>query len=158
PVVSSRYTLVLPPRWRAEGITFNHSPINPTVNSTSYTWELRDLPPIPEEPLSPKLSNLVARLAVSYYPPTGARVAGIKTFANWSEVGAWMAELEDPQSAPDDAISNKARELTANAKSEWEKILAIGRYVQAIQYISIQTGLGRGGGYRPHAARDVFAK
>jgi len=27
-----------------------------------------------------------------------------------------------------------------------------------VNYVSIQTGLGRGGGYRPHAATDVFAK
>ncbi len=30
--------------------------------------------------------------------------------------------------------------------------------MQNIQYISIQTGLGRGGGYRPHASNEVFAK
>ncbi len=64
-------------------------------------------------------------------------------------------ELSDPQSEPDDAIATKARELTANAKTELEKIQAIGRYVQNIQYISIQIGIG---GYRPHAATEVFAK
>jgi hypothetical protein len=30
--------------------------------------------------------------------------------------------------------------------------------VQKVQYISIQTGVGRGGGYKPHAAADVLAK
>jgi hypothetical protein len=30
--------------------------------------------------------------------------------------------------------------------------------VQSIRYISIQTGLGRGGGYRPHPSPQVFAK
>ena len=39
-----------------------------------------------------------------------------------------------------------------------EKIQSIARYVQGIQYISIQTGIGRGGGYRPHTAGDIFAK
>jgi hypothetical protein len=55
-------------------------------------------------------------------------------------------------------MARKAYELTALAKTEFEKIRAISSYVQNIQYISIQTGIGRGGGYRPHAANEVFAK
>jgi len=158
PALSSRYTLVLPSGWRAEAVTFNHSNVEPKVSGTTYTWELANLAPVPGEPLSPSLSNLVARLAVSYYPPSTAPPGTIKTFANWSDVGAWMSELEDPQVVVDDALANKVRELTANARTEYEKIQAIGRYVQNIQYISIQTGLGRGGGYRPHAATQVFAR
>jgi hypothetical protein len=50
------------------------------------------------------------------------------------------------------------QELTANSKTEYEKIQAISRYVQQLQYISIQVGTGRGGGYRPHLATEVFAK
>ena len=66
PVISSRYSLVLPPGWHANAVTFNHAPIEPKVTGTTYTWELTNLGPVPEEPLSPSLSNLVARLAVSY--------------------------------------------------------------------------------------------
>ncbi len=157
PAISSRYTLVLPSGWRAEAVTFNHPKVEPKISGTTYTWELTNLDPVPREPLSPSLTNLVARLAVSYYPPAGQN-SGIKTFANWSDVSAWMSELEDPQVVVDDPLAGKARELTANARTEYEKIQAIGRYVQNIQYISIQTGLGRGGGYRPHVATQVFAK
>src|SRR6266852_2579788 len=157
PAISSRYTLVLPSGWRAEGVTFNHPKVEPKISGTTYTWELTNLDPVPREPLSPSLTNLVARLAVSYYPPAGQN-SGIKTFANWSDVSAWMSELEDPQVVVDDPLAGKARELTANARTEYEKIQAIGRYVQNIQYISIQTGLGRGGGYRPHSSTEVFAK
>ena len=157
PVISSRYTVVLPAGWRAEGVTFNHPKVEPSVNGTAYTWELTNLPPVPDEPLSPNLSNLVARLAVSYFPPAG-QASSIKTFTNWSQVGAWMGELEDPQVIVDGPITSKALDLTKDAKSEYEKIQAIGSYVQNIRYISIQTGIGRGGGYRPHPAPQVFAK
>ena len=158
PVLSSRYTLVLPGGWRAEGVTFNHAKVEPTVSGSTYTWQLTNLPAIADEPLRASLSNLVARLAVSYYPSASTQLPGIKTFANWSEVAGWMAELEDPQVTLSDAMTAKARELTANAKTEYEKIQAIGHYVQRVQYISIQTGIGRGGGYRPHTASEVFAK
>lgn len=157
PVVNSRYTLTLPEGWRADALTFNHPKIEPKVNGTNYSWELSNLPPVPYEPLSPSLTDLVPRLAVSYYPPANAQLS-IKTFSNWGEVAAWMAELEDPQVIVDDALARKAMELTALAKTEFEKIRAIAHYVQSIQYISIQTGVGRGGGYRPHASNEVFAK
>src|SRR5689334_16405134 len=158
PVISSRYTLSLPSGWHAEGVTFNHANIEPRVNGTSYTWELSNLPPIPTEPMSPKITNIAPRMAVSYYPPANSSSVAIKTFANWADVATWMSELEDPQVQVDDALARKAYELTALAKTELEKIRAIGAYVQNIQYISIQTGLNRGGGYRPHSSTEVFAK
>ena len=158
PVVSSRYTLILPEGWRAEAITFNHANVEPRVNGSTYSWELSNLPAIPEEPLSPSITNLAARLAVSYYPPVTATAVPLKTFANWRDVAAWMSELEDPQVQIDDALARKAYELTALAKTEYERIRAIGQYVQSIQYISIQTGIGKGGGYRPHSSTEVFAK
>jgi transglutaminase-like putative cysteine protease len=158
PVISSRYTLTLPAGWRAEGVTFNHANIQPRVNGTSYTWELSNLPPIPYEPMSPRLTNLVPRLAVSYYPPANTPAITMKTFANWADVATWMSELEDPQVQVDDALARKAYELTALAKTEYEKIRAIATYVQNVRYISIQTGLGRGGGYRPRSSTEVFAK
>jgi hypothetical protein len=158
PVMNSRFNLTLPEGWRAEGLTFNHAKVEPRVSGTSYTWELSNLPPVPDEPLSPSLSHLVPRLAVSYFPPTPSQASAIKTFTNWGEVATWLSELSDPQVIVDDALARKAYELTALAKTEFEKIRAIAQYVQNIQYISIQTGLGRGGGYRPHPANEVFAK
>jgi len=158
PVVNSRYTLILPAGWHAEAVTFNHPNVEPRVAGSTYVWELSNLPAIPEEPLSPSLSNLVARLAVSYYPPATVASVPLKTFSNWSQVASWMGELEDPQVQIDDALARKAYELTALAQTEYDKVRAIAHYVQTIQYISIQTGLGRGGGYRPHSSTEVFAK
>lgn len=158
PVINSKYSLSLPEGWRAEGVTFNHPNIEPRVNGTNYTWELSNLAPVPFEPLSPSLSNLIPRLAVSYYPPAANSAAAIKTFSSWGEVASWLTDLGDPQVVVDDALARKAYELTALAKTEFDKIRAIAQYAQNIQYISIQTGIGRGGGYRPHAANEVFAK
>ena len=158
PTLISRYTVAVPTGWRVSGITFNHAKIEPTVSGSSYTWELRNLPPIEEEPMSPPITSIAPRLAVSYYPAAGAQATMGRTFDTWADVARWMSELEDPQATVDDPLAAKARELTANSKTELERIQAIGHYVQGIQYISIQTGIGRGGGYRPHAATEVFAK
>ena len=155
PVVSSHLTLVLPAGWKANGITFNHEKVEPTINGTSYSWELRDLPPLEFEPASPSWHNLVPLLAVDYSPTEGTRAPATRSFDNWTEISRWYTGISDPQSAPDDRIAAKARELTTNTKTELERIQAIGRFVQSIQYISIQIGVGR---WRPHTAAQVFAK
>ena len=158
PTLTARYSLALPPGWRATGIAFNHDPIAPVVTGTSYSWELRDLPPIPPEPGSPEVTSLAPRLAVSYYPPADALAIPLQTNENWVEVSRWLSGLHDSQAAPDAAITEKVKQLTVGAKTELEKIHAIGHYVQNIRYISIQIGLNRGGGMRPHTAAEVFAK
>ncbi|HSO75562.1 MAG TPA: DUF3857 domain-containing protein, partial [Blastocatellia bacterium] len=157
PTNVSRYALTLPSGWSAQGVIFNRDKIEPTVRGSTYTWELRDLSFIEEEPASPPVTALAARLAVSYFPPADKR-AGAGVFNDWTDVSRWLTALSEGQSTLDDALAGKARQLTSNAKTEMERIQAIGRYVQAVNYVSIQTGIGRGGGYRPHSAIDVFAK
>ncbi|MBX7220559.1 MAG: DUF3857 domain-containing protein [Blastocatellia bacterium] len=157
PTLQSRFLVDLPTGWRAESVTFNRAKIEPVVAGTSYTWELRDLPPILHEPARPPVTTLAPRVGVSFFAPTGKSTMG-KSFANWTDVSVWLSEMSDPQAAPNDALTTKARELTAGAKTDFEKIQAIGNFVQKVRYVSIQTGLGRGGGYRPHGAGDVFAK
>lgn len=157
PVLFSQFSLTLPAGWRAESVTFNRAKVEPTLNGSTYLWELRDLAPISHEAGSPRRSSLAPRLAVSFFPAQ-TNAAHIKTFTNWTDVARWMSEVEDPQMTVDDAIAAKVHDLVANAKTEFERIQAIARYVQQIQYISIQVGTGRGGGYRPHLATEVFAK
>ncbi len=156
PVVSSRLSLVLPAGWQASSVTFNHAPVEPKVAGSTWTWELRGLSPIPPEPAAPPVTNLAPRLAYSYQPPAGTR--GVLSFSNWSAVAQWSTTLVASQAAPNDALTSKARELTSGATTELDRIRAIGRYVQGLTYISIQTNLAKGGGYKPRAAADVFAR
>lgn len=158
PSIASRYTIKLPPGWTAKTVTFNHAKIDPTESGSTYTWELSNLPPIVSEPNSPKFFSLAPRIAISYFPPGDTQSPNFKTFSNWTEVAYWLAQLHDPQSIPNDALAEKVRQLTVNAKTELEKIRAVGTFVQGIRYISIDIGVSRGGGMRPHPATEVFAK
>jgi Transglutaminase-like superfamily len=118
-------------------------------------WELRDLPAIEDEPSSPSVSNLAPRVAINYAPSAAAQSFTSRTFNGWADVSRWYSESSDPQVTLDDALAGKARELTANSKTELERIQAIGRYVQNLQYISIQIAARR---FRPHSATEVFAR
>ncbi|HSS19850.1 MAG TPA: DUF3857 domain-containing protein [Pyrinomonadaceae bacterium] len=156
PTLQSRYSLTLPSGWRATSMTFNHEKVDPNVNGTNYVWELRDLSPIKPEPASPTMSSLVPRVAINYFLADSS--ASSKAFENWTQVSRLLTELHDPQAVPDQNVTAKAKELTANAKTELDKIRAIGRFVQNLQYVSIDIGVGRGNGMRPHAASQVLAK
>ena len=158
PTLQSRYSLTLPSGWQATSITFNHAKIEPSINGTSYTWGLSDLEPIKAEPASPKLRTLAPQVAINYFAADSGTSGVGKNFENWAQVSRWATDLHDPQAIPDEAIAAKARELTVNSKTELERIKAIGRFVQNLQYISIDIGVGRGNGYRPHAASQVLAK
>lgn len=154
-VALARRTLTLPAGWTATAITFNHAPLEASTTAGAQTWELRGLTALADEPLSPALTDLAPRLAVTVQPAAGA--SGV-TFRSWSEVGAWTAALASVTAPAEAPVAAKARELTAAASSEGDKIAAIARFVQGLQYISIQTGVGRGGGYKPHAPSQVLAR
>jgi hypothetical protein len=158
PVIDSRYSLTLPPAWHARAVAFNYENIEPVVNDSTYSWEIRNIPPVMSEPSSPRVTSLEPRLAVSCFPPGDTKPSAVQSYANWGEVSRWASALHDPQWAPDLAITEKVKQLTASAKTEMEQIRAISRYVQNVRYISIQIGVSRGGGMRPHAASQVFAK
>ena len=148
--------LTLPRGWHASAVTFNHAVIQPSVVGTTYTWSAGDVPAIDDEPSSLPKASLVARLAVSYAPPEPS--SDIATFTDWSGVARWLSAISDTQVGADAALIAKARELTADLSSDADRIRAIAAYVQHTQYISIQIGLGRGGGYRPRPAAVVFAR
>ncbi len=157
PALTSRFTLKLPAGWTAKSVTHNHAEIEPLVQGSSYTWQLQHLPPIGDEPARPPISAIAPRVNVSYYPPPSVGNAG-PTFEDWGQVSAWLASLNDPRSLPDDSIASKARSLVEGKSSELERISAIAKYAQEINYVSIQIGVGRGGGYQPHSAAEVFQK
>jgi len=158
PTLTSRYSLTLPSGWKATSITFNHAKIEPSVNGSTYLWQLGDLPPIKYEPASPGVQSLAPRIAVNYFVPESGQGVGAKGFEDWVQVSRWGTALHDPQAIPDASVTAKARELTANSQTELDRIRAIARFVQGLQYISIDIGIGRGNGYRPHSASQVLAK
>jgi hypothetical protein len=106
--------------------------------------------------MSPPVTSLAPWIGVTYQPAAANLKPGAgRSFSSWAEVSRWMTDLSDPQMMLDDNLAGKAKQLTANAKTEYERIQAIGRFVQSINYVSIQIGVGR---FRPHSSLEVFTK
>jgi hypothetical protein len=157
PVLVSRFTLTLPAGWEAKGVLFNHQPQEPQVAGNTYTWELRNLPWIEREDHSPALPALAARLAVSYFPPSG-NPAGLQGLKDWPAVSAWLAPLVDPPAEVTAPVRAKAAQLTANASSELDKIRGIAAFVQQTNYVEVALNITRGGGYTPRLAEETLAR
>ena len=134
----------------------HHDSLPPAVDDGAMRWELHDLPPVMPEPAAPPLSAVVPRLAVGFGPDAPDHPAAATAFQSWEQVSAWLASLADPQAKLDDALRRRATELTAGQPDPLGRIRAVGEFVQGVNYVSIQTGVGRGGGYRPHAASRVL--
>ena len=156
PTIRSRFALNLPAGWTASSITFNTPEVKPQVSGSNYSWEMRSLAPITPEPMSPSVYNLSPRIVVNY--GSDNKSSTNQSFGNWTDVSRWGTMLHDPFVIVDDSVAAKARDLTATSKTEFEKIQAIGTFVQNLQYISIDIGVGHGNGYRPRSSSTVLAR
>ncbi len=154
PFVQSRYVLTLPSGWMPHAVIFNHAPVQPVVDGSTYTWELKDLPFHEREDHGPSITGLVPRLAVSFYPAGESASASI--FRSWTDVSRWATSLASGQDDVTPDIVAKVRELTASASTGLQKLQAISRYVQNLKYVAINMDVAHGGGYKPHAAQLVF--
>ena len=151
-----RRTLVLPQGWRATSVVFNGPALEPRQDAGAFVWERRDLAAVPDEPAMPPYSDVAPRLAVSVFAPGQSR--SVAQFESWQTVAQWLHGLSDAASAAPPPVAAKAREVTQGAASDFDRAAAIARYAQQVQYISIQTGVGRGGGYQPRAASLVLER
>ena len=158
PAVESRYMLTVPQGWSAKGAVFNHAPLEPVVDGTTYTWKLSNLPFHEREAYSPSPFGLVPRLAVDLLPPANAPGLTATCFRSWADVSRWYTNLSAGQDEVMPDLAAKSRELIAGVKTEYGRIQAIGRYVQKIKYVAIEMDQAHGGGYKPHAADLVFRK
>jgi len=106
-----------------------------------YSWELKDLSAIDEEPNAPPLGEIAARVAIS-------------SISDWNKVASWYTKLAKGTTQPGKAIEKKAQELTTGLNNSWEKIRAIYNYVATnIRYVGVEFGIS---GYKPHPASQTF--
>lgn len=157
PVVVSRFVLTLPPSWEARAATFNHDAIQSTVEGGTYSWELRDLPWIEREEHSPGFESIAPWIGVTFFPPASANPA-LRPLKDWPAVSHWLSAFMDPPAEPTTAVTTKAAQLTAGAKTEMDKIRAIAVVAQQTNYVEVSMNVERGGGYTPHSADQVLSR
>lgn len=121
---------------------FNLTPaISKTRKEKVYTWEFQHIAQIELEPNMPPASEITPLIFLS-------------TFNSWNEIYRWWWELAKERITPDNAITEKVKELIAGKNTPEEKIRVIYNYcVQQIRYVGIEYGQA---GYQPHQAQEIF--
>jgi len=155
PVEYSGITVALPPGWQVQGHTFNHEAIVPLQRGASRTWELRGLPRVEDEPMSPPAHGYRAWLALDIRPPPGARTRRV-AFGTWSDISTYFSPKFDAAAAPDAALKAKADALVAGAATPWERLQRLCCYAQDVTYISINLNAAGAGGMIPRPASRVL--
>jgi transglutaminase-like putative cysteine protease len=157
PVALSRLTYTLPKGWSVRGTMSRGKAPEPVVAGNSHTWEMRNLPAVRSEPMGPTFWRIVPRLNIDVFPPVDMANPPIVSFSSWADVSEFNCKLLELPTAPDAAVGAKTRELLASAgPGLWDRVSALARHAQSINYISIQMNLGRGGGYTPRPAPEVL--
>ena len=113
-------------------------------NRIVYTWNVKDVPRMFEEPNMPESYTLVQRLLVS-------------TMEKWEDLSMWYWKLCQPRlEATSPEMEAKAKELVAGCTNTLEKIEAIFNFVsQDIRYMGITTE-EEAPGYEPHDVKTTF--
>lgn len=157
PVLISRFALTAPPGWEVRGTMMNAADLKPQVSGATTTWELLNLPWIPDEEYRPDTHALAPRLGLSYFPDSSAH-SDLKPLSSWQAVSLWLSSLVDPQSEVSLPIREKAAILSTAAKTPVERMQAIAEFAQQTNYVSVQMNLTRAGGYIPNKADAVLAR
>jgi hypothetical protein len=135
----------------------NGADVNAQVAGQTSTWEMRNLPWIPDEDYRPDTRALTPRLGVSYFPASAA-AADLVPLNSWPAVSKWLTQFTEPSVEVTEAIRAKAAELTKDAVAPIDAIRSIASFAQQTTYVSVQMNLTRGGGYTPNSAAKILMR
>jgi hypothetical protein len=142
PVVESTVQVSVPKEaafhFAFEGIAAPEPIIKETSYSKSYAWNFMQVPAHRHEILT--APGQQARLLLS-------------TFADWKAFAEWYGRISKLTDEVTPEIAAKAKELTRDAKTDQEKVLAVYNYVTSLRYVAIPLGVNS---FRPHAAANVL--
>jgi transglutaminase-like putative cysteine protease len=150
PVEQSRYELHLAPGWRFKSDWVNHDEQKPSEENGALIWQMGGIPRIEREPNQPPDEALAGRMIVTFLSDK----MPAKSYRNWSEFGSWYTDLAAGVRAPSPALQQKVQELAPANLPIIERIKRLAGFAQHdVRYVEIKIGVG---GYRPHAAGDIF--
>lgn len=163
PIVKKEITVIVPDWLTIEikelnfsGFTIDKKVITDTkTKSARYTFTVTDLPAMTNEESAPGPSYMYPHLLIiaKSFNKSGKHAT---LFNSTADLYKWYRSLINNIDEKPDQLKDKVNELTANAKSDEEKIKKIYYWVQDnIRYIAFEDGLA---GFKPDASQNVFNK
>lgn len=161
PVVNKKLVITIPSWLDLEIKEFNFAGYEIKKEKTAdakgitYTYTLQNADARAKEDDMPGPSHLYPHLLLvaRSYTQDGNKVT---LFNATADLYKWYKSLVDTMDEKPEMLQDKVKELTANAKTDDEKIKNIYYWVQDnIRYIAFEDGLA---GFRPDASQNVFTK
>jgi transglutaminase-like putative cysteine protease len=156
PCALSRFELRLPAGLDVRVRSVHLEGAETRASAGTWSWQMRDVPARPNEPLASRRPDLGPYLCVDAVSATGDRSAAGITFRDWPTVSRWVGDLAATQSEMSPGIRSTAAALSGSAADSLARIRAIAEYVQRLNYVAIELNIGRGWGYRPTSADAVL--
>ncbi len=122
-----------------DGVSGTDPAIKQSQYGTTYRWHFENLPAQQNEILTA--------------PRMRAQGVQISTFPDWAAFAEWYGRISKLTDEVTPEIAAKAKEVTRDAKTEREKVLALFNYVTRLRYVAVPLGVNS---FRPHAASSVF--
>ena len=136
-----------------EGAKVEKSQTKDSKNNTVYTYTLTDIAAVYKEEDAPGRSYIYPHilLIAKSYTLKGKEVT---LFSSSADLYKWYKSLVDTMKDDTTVMKSKVTELTANAKTDEEKIKNIYYWVQDnIRYIAFEDGIA---GFKPDESNHVF--
>lgn len=109
----------------------------------TYSWEVRNMPPLHTEPRGPSLTETAPYVNVS-------------TFDSWQALGKWYAGFIEPQLQLDSSLRAALDKITQGQATDLDKIRAIHQFViENTHYVGLEFGVYS---YRPYPVSQVYAR
>jgi hypothetical protein len=153
-VQDSKITVICPADYKFRYKAFNYAkdPVKQTERSTtSYTWEIANLPAMESEYASPNWMEITPTLCLG---PEEFEVEGYQgNMKTWQDFGKFVFALKAGKDVLPDAVKQKVHQLTDAVSDPKEKVRILYEFMQQnTHYISVQLGIG---GWQPFDAKYV---
>ncbi|MBD3583296.1 transglutaminase domain-containing protein [Flavobacterium selenitireducens] len=162
PVLDKKIVITVPKWLNAELREFNFEGKNISKSQTTagngdiiYTYNMDGVPAIFKDDNAPGRTYVYPHILVlaKSFSKNGKEN---RLFSNSADLYAWYKSLVDMVKDDPSSFKGKVDELTANAKSDEEKIRNIYYWVQDnIRYIAFEDGIA---GFKPDESQNVFSK
>lgn len=154
--------IILPTWMNAEFVDYNLGDnikkeilIDPKTNQKTYVYTIHNLDPMPQEPSMQGYTYNYPHIMILN---KSAEIEGVKTtfFETLTDQYAWYKHLVNQMNNDMDIIADKAKEITADSKSDIDKIKDVFAWVQTnIRYLAFADGIA---GFKPDDAQEVLRK
>ena len=163
PVLKKEFSITVPDwltielkEFNFEGNTITKSKtVDPATKATTYKYTMENVPAYFDEANAPGRSYLYPHVLV-IAKSFKNKDSQVTLFNSTADLYKWYKSLIEQMNDDTNVLKEKVTELTANAKTDEEKIKNIYYWVQDnIRYIAFEDGIA---GFKPDESNNVFTK